>query len=286
MISQQRDLKRTDFVGDVPVAGNGVRSGSEEIDHPPLHRPGDHVVRQHRSIKAHLGKAACGQPRSLKIRPGFGTEYPEGFSLFFCRADQGADHGLAVALCQDAAALRDPFRQPVADGLHGTVASVQRSDGVFHDRFDRVLAGFQCSLRQSSRAECNLPVAVCCRRPGIRKILSRLLQKSKLPFFVQIPSLMRRKRHSHADRRIRPRTLGHHVGDGLPDFPVVRAFHKTDFRRIDAPIQDTDFPGLVPGNIFIFQEKGHALIHAFHDSTASFQTVPSVLFLPGSLHGF
>ena len=70
--------------------------------------------------------------------------------------------------------------------------------------------------------------------------------------------------HTHTDGGIRPGTLRYHIGNCLSDLLIGFALDEPDFRRKDAAVEDTDFSVLIPGYIFIPQEKGHVLILAFH----------------------
>ena len=72
ILGQNRHLEGADLVGDVAVPGDGVSSGSKQIDALPLHGVSHHIIRNDRCIKPHLGKAAGSQPRPSPLPRSYG----------------------------------------------------------------------------------------------------------------------------------------------------------------------------------------------------------------------
>ena len=175
ILGQNRDLERADLVGDVAVPGDGVRRGGEQVDALPLHGVGHHIVGDDRGIKAHLGEAAGGQPRPLQIGPGLGAEHFEVLVLTAGGPDHGADDGLAKALGQNRAPLRDQLCQMVAHDLHGGIPAVQGLHRVLHDGLNGVLPCRQRLLGHLRAAIGDLAVAVGGGGAGVGQIVSRLL---------------------------------------------------------------------------------------------------------------
>ena len=78
------------------------------------------------------------------------------------------------------------------------------------------------------------------------------------------PDLVGRQGHAHAHGGIGPGALGHHVRDGPDHLLIGLADLEPDLSRVDPAVQDADPAALIPCHIFVLQEKGHPLIHAFH----------------------
>ena len=265
VFGQNRDLEGADLVGDVAVTGDGVSRGGEQVDALVLHGIGNHVVGQHRGLKAHLRKAAGGEPGALQIRPGLGAVDAKVLSLFPGGADDRADDGLAEALGQDTAPLRDQAGEIVSHNLHGAVAAVQRFDRRGHNGVDGILPRFQRGLRQIRRPVGDLTVAIGGRGTGVGKIKGGLPEEGDLLFLPLSAHLPGGQSHAHADGGVGAGTLGHHVGDGLRHLLIALAFDEADLRRVDPPVQNPNPALFIPGDVFIPEQEGHVLIAAFHD---------------------
>ena len=265
VFGQNRDLEGADLVGDVAVAGDGVGRGGKEVDALVLHGISDHVVGQHRGLKAHLRKAAGGEPGALQIGAGLGAVDAKDLSPFPGSADQRADDGLAEALGQDAASLRDQPLKIVPHDLHRAVAAVQGFKRRGHNGIDGVLPRFQGCLRQIRGPIGDLAVAVGGGGAGMGQVKGGLPEEGELLFLPFAAHLPGGQGHAHADGGVGTGTLGDHVGDGLRHLLIALTFDKADLRRIDPPVQNPDLAGFVPGDVFIAEQEGHVLISAFHD---------------------
>ena len=85
--------------------------------------------------------------------------------------------------------------------------------------------------------------------------------------FRPVLHLIGRQRHAHGRRQKRSAALGHHVGDGLGHLLVAVTGHILHPDGVDAPVQNPDRARLIPGHIFIAEQKAHAFISAYHGLT-------------------
>ena len=89
-------------------------------------------------------------------------------------------------------------------------------------------------------------------------------QDIRLRFLPDFPGC---QGHAHGSRQEGPAALGHHVRDGLGHLLVAGAGYIFYPDGVNAPIQDRDGAVLIPGHIFVAQEKAYAFVGSYHMSS-------------------
>ena len=245
------------------VAGDRIGSGGEEIDALVLHGVCDHVVGDDGGVKAHLCKAARSKARALKIRAGLRAEHAEILTLLHRGADDGADDGLAEALRQNGAVVRDKLFEIISDDLHGAVPAVERFNGRVNNGFYRIPTGLKRSLRNVGAVIGYLTVAIRGSGARMSEVIGGLLKEAVLLGGRLITNLIRGESHAHTDSGVGSRALRHHVGDSLDYLLIAGALDKTNLGEYPA-VKYTNLAVFIPCHILVFEKEGHAGVHSFH----------------------